>query len=274
MHPFFLSFFFLSILPINTPNILAHTFPYSSLQPTYKTLVSQFPLPRFYRDIADEAQERPREEQTAFNGALNGRYEAMDPPCDGHGHELAKVVDDGIDPLHTHTHTHKKKPKTTRFRRWLRQHPETKAELARQRVIKQIWRDHRSTICMFLWPSHIAEHGSTGYGCESYYKSGQLNRENVYFHVPVRALRIWSRETGSAVLSRVSLLILHTTQAEKEIGAHDTMRDRLNEPQAEKRTPREQSLKMKRIPPFTTAIETDNETLPRCLCELRFRFER
>ena len=35
---------------------------------------------------------------------------------------------------------------------------------------------------------------------------GQLNRENEYF--PVRSsLRIWSREAGSAVLSRVSLLI-------------------------------------------------------------------
>ena len=36
---------------------------------------------------------------------------------------------------------------------------------------------------------------------------GQLNRENKYFPVPVRALRIWSRETGSAVPSRVSLFI-------------------------------------------------------------------
>ena len=37
---------------------------------------------------------------------------------------------------------------------------------------------------------------------------GQLNRENKYFPVRVRScLRIWSRETGSAVPSRVSLLI-------------------------------------------------------------------
>ena len=36
---------------------------------------------------------------------------------------------------------------------------------------------------------------------------GQLNRENEYFPVPVRVLRIRSRETGSAVLYRVSLLI-------------------------------------------------------------------
>ena len=37
---------------------------------------------------------------------------------------------------------------------------------------------------------------------------GQLNRKNEYFPVRVRAcLRIWSRETGSIVPSRVSLLI-------------------------------------------------------------------
>ena len=37
---------------------------------------------------------------------------------------------------------------------------------------------------------------------------GQLNRENEYSPVPVRTcLRIWSRETGSTVPSRVSLLI-------------------------------------------------------------------
>ena len=37
---------------------------------------------------------------------------------------------------------------------------------------------------------------------------GQLNRKNEYFPVRVRScLRIWSRETGSAVSSRVSLLI-------------------------------------------------------------------
>ena len=37
---------------------------------------------------------------------------------------------------------------------------------------------------------------------------GQLSKENKYFPVPVRAcLRIWSRETGSAVPSRASLLI-------------------------------------------------------------------
>ena len=37
---------------------------------------------------------------------------------------------------------------------------------------------------------------------------GQLNRENDYFPVRVRSrLRIWPRETGSAVPSRVSLLI-------------------------------------------------------------------
>ena len=35
----------------------------------------------------------------------------------------------------------------------------------------------------------------------------QLNRENEYFPCPRSRLRIWFRETGSAVPSRVSLLI-------------------------------------------------------------------
>ena len=35
---------------------------------------------------------------------------------------------------------------------------------------------------------------------------GELNREYKYFLVPI-CLRIWSRETGSAVPSRVSVLI-------------------------------------------------------------------
>ena len=36
---------------------------------------------------------------------------------------------------------------------------------------------------------------------------GQLKKENEYFPVSVRVLRIWSRETGLAVPSRVRLLI-------------------------------------------------------------------
>ena len=37
--------------------------------------------------------------------------------------------------------------------------------------------------------------------------SGQLNREKYIFPCPRWRLRIWSRETGSAVSSRVRLLI-------------------------------------------------------------------
>ena len=36
---------------------------------------------------------------------------------------------------------------------------------------------------------------------------GQLNRKNEYFACPGSCLTIWSRETSSAVPSRVSLLI-------------------------------------------------------------------
>ena len=47
---------------------------------------------------------------------------------------------------------------------------------------------------------------------------GQLNRENEYFIFPCPRLRlrIWSRETGSTVPSRVSLImsILKISQAE------------------------------------------------------------
>ena len=42
---------------------------------------------------------------------------------------------------------------------------------------------------------------------------GQLNRENDFFPCLRSRLIIWSRETGSTVPSRISLLILHT-QAE------------------------------------------------------------
>ena len=67
------------------------------------------------------------------------------------------------------------------------------------------------------WPSHIlsiiAEYGSTA-GEVANSARGQLNRENKYFPVCLRSrLGVWSRETRSAVRSRVSLLILQT-QAE------------------------------------------------------------
>ena len=46
---------------------------------------------------------------------------------------------------------------------------------------------------------------------------GQLNREKFIFPRPHTRLRIWSRETGSAFPSRVSLFILHTRA---EFGAY------------------------------------------------------
>ena len=45
---------------------------------------------------------------------------------------------------------------------------------------------------------------------------GQLNRENKYFPCPRSRLRYWFREAGSAIPSRVSLLIL---DAQVESGA-------------------------------------------------------
>ena len=52
---------------------------------------------------------------------------------------------------------------------------------------------------------------------------GQLNRENEHFSVPVSRQRIWPRETGSAVPSLVSLLILHT-QADSGAYSRDSSR--------------------------------------------------
>ena len=52
----------------------------------------------------------------------------------------------------------------------------------------------------------------------------QLNRKNEYFPVPVLAPRIWFRKTGSAVPSRVSLLILQTTQAVSGAYSRDSCR--------------------------------------------------
>ena len=60
---------------------------------------------------------------------------------------------------------------------------------------------------MYVWSSHIAEYeGQPGKVANS--ARGQLNKENEYFSDHVRSrLRIWPRETVSAVPSSVSLLI-------------------------------------------------------------------
>ena len=56
-----------------------------------------------------------------------------------------------------------------------------------------------------IWTSLIAEYGSTRYGCQSCLWSAEQGKW--IFPCPRACLRIWSRETGSAVPSRVSLLI-------------------------------------------------------------------
>ena len=53
------------------------------------------------------------------------------------------------------------------------------------------------------------EYESTGYGCESSAR-GQLNRESECLPGPRSRLRIRSRETGSSVPSRVSVIFFHT----------------------------------------------------------------
>ena len=67
---------------------------------------------------------------------------------------------------------------------------------------------------MYGWSSHIAAYGSTRQGCQSCSWSAEQGKL-CFFPCPRSRLRIWSRETGSAVPSRVSPLILHT-QAESD----------------------------------------------------------
>ena len=78
--------------------------------------------------------------------------------------------------------------------------------------------------------------GRTDRDCHTYSKSmdqlgkvanparGQLNRENEYFPCPRSCLRIWSRETVSAVPSRVSMLISILSQAEYGAYSRDSSR--------------------------------------------------
>ena len=56
--------------------------------------------------------------------------------------------------------------------------------------------------CMYVWSSHIAEYGSTGEGCQSCSSSAEQGK--LTFPCPRTCLRIWSRETGSAVPSHVT----------------------------------------------------------------------
>ena len=60
---------------------------------------------------------------------------------------------------------------------------------------------------MYVW-SHTLQEYMDQPGKVANLARDQPNRENEYFSVRPRSrLRIWSRETGSAVPSRVSLLI-------------------------------------------------------------------
>ena len=60
---------------------------------------------------------------------------------------------------------------------------------------------------MYVWSSHTARVRINRVSKVANPARGQLNRENEYFPCPRPRLRIWSREAGSAVPSRVSLLI-------------------------------------------------------------------
>ena len=67
------------------------------------------------------------------------------------------------------------------------------------------------SMCVCVWSSLSADWALTWYGCQSCSWSAEQGK--YYFLCPRSRLRVWSRELGLAVPSRVSLLILHT-QAE------------------------------------------------------------
>ena len=65
---------------------------------------------------------------------------------------------------------------------------------------------------MYVLPALSAEYGLTGYGCQSCSSSAEQRKR--FLPCPRSRLRIWSRDLGTAVPSRVSPLILHTYYAE------------------------------------------------------------
>ena len=92
-----------------------------------------------------------------------------------------------------------------------------------------------------------AEYGSTGYGCQS--RSWSAEQGNFFFLCPRLHLRIWSRETGSAVPSRVSLPILHT---QAESGAYS-----MNSSRFPRRNPHVYTVNRHRASPEFFGLRTD-----------------
>ena len=74
----------------------------------------------------------------------------------------------------------------------------------------------RRTYGRHLWQQSMGQLGKVANPA-----GGQLNTENIFSVISRSPLRIWSRETGSAILSRVSLLIFHT-QAESGAYSRDS----------------------------------------------------
>ena len=75
------------------------------------------------------------------------------------------------------------------------------------RLVQLLPGGSRGGVCMYvLWSSHVAEYIDQS-GKVANPARGQRNKEKMIFPCPRSRVRIWSRETGSAVPSRVSLLI-------------------------------------------------------------------
>ena len=89
---------------------------------------------------------------------------------------------------------------------------------------------------------------------------GQLNKENIMFPCPRSRRRMWSLETGSAIPSRVSLLILHTP-AESGVCSWDSSR-------FPRRRPNVPSTAIESVPSLseTTQWRTDNVHCQKSAC--------
>ena len=99
----------------------------------------------------------------------------------------------------------------------------------------------RQRECVCVWSSLSVDWALTGYGyqfCSSSAEQGKWN-----FPCPRSRLRVWSRELGLAVPSRVSLLILHT---QAESGAY--LRDSTPSSRLPLRFPLEPSCSIKIVP--------------------------
>ena len=67
-----------------------------------------------------------------------------------------------------------------------------------------------SGVCVCVWSSLSVDWSSTGYGC-CQSCSWSAEQGNLFFRWPCSCQRVWSRELGSAVPSRLNLVLTYGT---------------------------------------------------------------